>query len=321
MEKLNTMLMGIYTLVGGVIAGTFGNSRGADKLAVQGLTEDLVTKNISGICHQHLILFLITAQLVFLDQCCIHFIQHLTLTEAVKIEVTDLLFQRECFAYRLQEQTAGFIRLIHIGQQACLVFFIEGVHIAEVQKVILVVSSLRHSADTTDGLDFKVLAHTFTQLHENFGTGTIPSCADGLFHEKEHGLCIVLGQIVWEVFFILAHPLADHAVVVGVAHRFQLALHGHDGFRLTVRELNQHQRTDILTNGLIVCADGFALGISEVEETIVIVIDFHALRDTLVHIESLSNQSGIDNIQLVNLKIFVTLILLGSGTDTHDFLG
>ena len=150
-------------------------------------------------------------------------------------------------------------------------------------------SGLRHSADTTDGLDFKILAHTFTQLHENLGTGTIPSCADGLFHEQEHGLCIILGQIVREVFFVLTHPFADHAVVVGVAHRFQLALHGHDGFRLAVRELNQHQRTDIFANGLIMCADGFALGISEVEQIIVVIGDFHTVCYTLIHIESLGN--------------------------------
>ena len=61
MEKLNTVFMGIYTLVGGVVAGTFGNGRSANELAVQGLTEDLVTENISGICHQHLILLFIAA--------------------------------------------------------------------------------------------------------------------------------------------------------------------------------------------------------------------------------------------------------------------
>ena len=320
MEKLNTVFMGIHTLVGGVIAGAFGNSRGADELAMQSLTEDLVTKNISGICHQHLILLLIAAQLVFLDQCGIHLVQHLTLTEAVKIEVTDLLFQRECFAHRFQEQAAGFIRLIHIGKQPRFVFFIKGVHIAEVQKVILVVSGLRHSADTTDGLDFKVLAHAFTQLHENLGTGTIPSCADGLFHEQEHGLCIILGQIVREVFFVLAHPFADHAVVVGVSHRFQLALHGHNGFRLAIWELNQHQRTDVFADGLIMCADGFALGIGEVEQIIVVIGDFHTVRDTLIHIESLGNQASVDDIEFVNLEIFVPLVLFGGGADTHDVL-
>ena len=96
--------------------------------------------------------------------------------------------------------------------------------------------------------------------------------------------------------------------------------HSHDGFRLTVRELNQHQRTDIFANGLIVCADGFALGIGEVEQIIVVIGDFHTVRDTLIHIEGLGNQASVDNIQFINLEIFVAFVLFGGGADTHDVL-
>ena len=97
---------------------------------------------------------------------------------------------------------------------------------------------LWHAANAAYGLDFKLLAHALAQLHEYFCAGTIPAGADGLLHEKEYRCAVVFGQVFRQIALVLAHPDADHTIVVRIAHGFQLALHSADRFRLAIGELD-----------------------------------------------------------------------------------
>ena len=178
-----------------------------------------------------------------------------------------------------------------------------------------------HTADTTNGLDFKALVHAFTQLHKDLCTGTVPAGADSLLHQQEHRSGIILGQVVRQIPLILAHPNADHAVIIGIAHAFQFSFHGTDGFRLTVGKLDQYKRTDGLTQFFVPGSNRLALGISKIQETIIVIADLHAVHQPLIHIEGLGDQTGIDNIHLVNFKILIPLILHCGSTDTDDIPG
>ena len=50
--------------------------------------------------------------MILLHEQVINLVPDLTFTETVKLEVTDLLWQRECLALLLQEQPSGLVRLV-----------------------------------------------------------------------------------------------------------------------------------------------------------------------------------------------------------------
>ena len=262
--------------------------------------------------------------MVLFYQSIVNAIQHLTLTEAVKIKVTVFLLQRECLAFRLQEQPPCFIGLVHRCQQTGLVLFVEGVYVAEIEQIVIVVLGLRHTADTTDGLNLKLLAHTLTKLHEDFGPWAIPAGTDGLFHKQKNGLRIILCEVFRQITLVFAHPDADHTVVVGITHALQLAFHSTDCFRLTVGELNQHERTDDLAlrqHFLIPGGDGLAFGIGQIEKVIVIVRNFYIVLDALIDIQGLCDQPLVNNIQFINSIEFISLVFHSRCANTNDILG
>ena len=214
--------MRIHTLTGPVIGRGLGYHICANKNTMQCLTEDFVTNHISISGEDHPITLFVGGKVVLFYQSIVNAIQHLTLTEAVKIKVSVFLLQRECFAFWFQKQPPCFIGLVHRCQQTGLVLFVEGVYVAEIEQIVIVVLGLRHTADTTDGLNLKLLAHTLTKLHEDFGPWAIPAGTDGLFHKQKNGLCIVFGEIFRQIAFVLAHLDTDHTIVIGIAHFLQL---------------------------------------------------------------------------------------------------
>ena len=214
------------------------NGCGANKHSLKNLSTDIRTKYIARIGKQHLILLFIAAELIFCNKAIVELIQYLTLAKTAKIKVTHLLFERKSFAFFFQEKTASFIRLVYACKQTCFVLFIESINIAKIKQIIVIMLCFGHSANTTNRLNFKALAHTFTELDENFRPGTIPTRTDSLFHQKKNRSGIVICKIVGQILFVFAHPLGYHTVVVCIAHRLQFFLNGYNSFGLCVRELN-----------------------------------------------------------------------------------
>ena len=180
---------------------------------------------------------------------------------------------------------------------------------------------LWHTTNSANGLNLKALAHAFSQFDENLGTRAVPAGADGLFHKKKHRDSIILGQIVRQVLFIFTHPLADHAIIVGVAHRLQFLLYGSNGLWLSVRELYKHERTDIFTDFFISASDSFPFCICKVEQIIVIIGNFCVVSHAFIDVKSLGNKACTDNIYFIDFKELVSLIFNSSSTDTNNVLG
>lgn len=148
---------------------------------------------------------------------------------------------------------------------------------------------LWYTTNSADGLNLKALAHAFSQFDENLGTRAVPAGADGLFHKKKHRDSISHGQIVWQVLFIFTHPLADHAIIVGVPHRLQFLLYSDNGLWLSVRELYKNERADIFTDFLISASDSFPFCICKVEQIIVIIGNFCVVSHAYFSVECLHN--------------------------------
>lgn len=124
-----------------------------------------------------------------------------------------------------------------------------------------------------------------------------------------------------EVLFIFTHPLADHAIIVGVAHRLQFLLYSDNGLWLSVRELYKNERTDIFTDFFISASDSFPFCICKVEQIIVIIGNFCVVSHAFIDIKSLGNKACADNIYFIDFKELVSLIFNSGSTDTNNVLG
>ena len=126
---------------------------------------------------------------------------------------------------------------------------------------------------------------------------------------------------ICKVLFIFTHLLADHAIIVGVAHRLQFLLYSSNGLWLSVRELYKHERTDIFTDFFISASDSFPFCICKVEQIIVIIGNFCVVSHAFIDIKSLGNKACADNIYFIDFKELVSLIFNSSSTDTNNVLG
>ena len=238
MKQVDTVFMCIYRFLCRQIVIARCNGCSTDEHTFKDLSTDIRTEHIACIGKQHLILLFIATKLIFCDKTIVELIQNLTFAKTAKIEVAHLLFKRKGFAFFFQEKAASFIRLVNTCKQTGFILFVKSINVAEIKQIIVIMLCLGHSANTTNRLNFKALAHTFTELDKDFRPGTIPTRADSLLHQKENRSSIVIRKIVGQILFVFAHPLGYHTVVVCITHRLQLFLNSYNGFGLCVRELN-----------------------------------------------------------------------------------
>ena len=125
-------------------------------------------------------------------KCIINFIHHFTFSKSIILLITKLLFQGKSLALILKKKTACFISFINIRQQACFIFLVKGVHIAEVKQIVFIVLCFRHTTNSSYSLYLKLFTHTFAKLNKYLCTWTIPSCTYSLLHQQKYWCSIIL---------------------------------------------------------------------------------------------------------------------------------
>lgn len=90
-EKLHAVLVCIHALTGPIIGCALRHHVRADKYAMQGLPENLITNNIPIPGKDHPVALLIRTEMVFRYKRIVYAVQHLPLTEAAVIQITELL--------------------------------------------------------------------------------------------------------------------------------------------------------------------------------------------------------------------------------------